>query len=534
MATESTIFIPHGRSPNSNVAAVEYVENDEDADFNINHISDNEYEDDATANHGKFHVGSAGIASSVANLSNTILGAGILAMPYALKNDGVFLGFLVILVSGFTAGAGLFLQYRCSRYLDRGTASFFAIAQKTYPSLAAVFDTAIAIKCFGVGVSYLIIIGDLMPQVIVDFFFADGTLVDTIFVSRRFWISFFMVVLVPLCFLRRLDSLKYTSVVALLAIGYLVVLVIGHWLVGDTVPYRGTISVGPYSLSGVLSTLPIVVFGFTCHQNMFSIVNELKDDRPENALLIVFSSIGSAIVLYTLVGFTGYLSFGDNVGGNIISMYASSFSSAVGRAAIVVLVLFSYPLQCHPCRASLDHIYTHFILPSSGGGGGGDVSRLGLHKMSIPKRRFVVLTSVVIVLSYIVAITVSSLETVLAFVGATGSTSISFILPGIFGYKLLGSPYHLPIPDVKDDDETLESGDVVGSRQAVRLVTPEEQRGDDDDDDYESNVGREMVRDLDGEGAVIKYASLALAGWGIFIMVVCLGTNIWLLRQPKD
>ncbi|KAK9370940.1 transmembrane amino acid transporter protein-domain-containing protein [Lipomyces kononenkoae] len=527
MATDSAILLQHGHAPNSNnVAAVEYIENDDDADFNLNHISDDEYEDDATANHGKLHVGSAGIASSVANLSNTILGAGILAMPYALKNNGVFLGFLVILVSGFTAGAGLFLQYRCSRYLDRGTASFFAIAQKTYPSLAAVFDSAIAIKCFGVGVSYLIIIGDLMPQVIADFFLADNRiLAETIFVSRSFWISFFMVVLIPLCFLRRLDSLKYTSVIALVAIGYLTILVIGHWMVGDTVSYRGPIFIGPSSLSGVLSTLPIVVFGFTCHQNMFSIVNELRDDRPANVLSIVFSSIGSAVILYTLVGFTGYLSFGDNVGGNIISMYASSFSSAVGRAAIVVLVLFSYPLQCHPCRASLDHIYTHFILPSSAG----SPSRVGIQKMSIPKRRFMVLTSLIIVLSYIVAISVSSLETVLAFVGATGSTSISFILPGIFGYKLLGSPYHLPIPDVKDDDETTLAAGELGSRQAVRLVTPEEE----DDDDDESDVHRVMVRDIDGEGIVIKYASLALAGWGILIMVVCLGTNIWLLGRSR-
>ncbi|KAK9488138.1 transmembrane amino acid transporter protein-domain-containing protein [Lipomyces starkeyi] len=521
MATDSTIMLPHGRSPNSNIAVVEYIENDEDEDFNINHISDDEFEDEATANHGKLHVGTAGMMSSLANLSNTILGAGILAMPYALKNDGVFLGFIVILVSGFTAGAGLFLQYRCSRYLDRGTASFFAIAQKTYPSLAALFDAAIAIKCFGVGVSYLIIIGDLMPQVIADFFFADGDVGDTIFVSRRFWISCFMVALIPLCFLRRLDSLKYTSVVALVAIGYLTVLVIGHWLVGDTVPYRGTISIGPSSLSGVLSTLPIVIFGFTCHQNMFSIVNELRDNRPTNVLFIIFSSIGSAIILYTLVGFTGYLSYGDNVGGNIIGMYASSFSSAVGRAAIVILVLFSYPLQCHPCRASLDHIYTHFILQST-------VSqvRSGIQKTSIPKQRFVVLTSVIIAFSYIVAITVSSLETVLAFVGATGSTSISFILPGIFGYKLLGSPYHLPIPDVKDDDETLDSGE-TGLRQAVRLVTPEF-------DEWDGDGDREMVRDVDGEGYIIKYASLALAGWGIFIMVVCLGTNIWLLRHASD
>ena len=41
--------------------------------------------------------------------------------------------------------------------------------------------------------------------------------------------------------------------------------------------------------------------------------------------------------------------------------------------------------------------------------------------------------------SYLVAMSVHSLDKVLAIVGATGSTSISFILPGIFGYRLIGS-----------------------------------------------------------------------------------------------
>lgn len=111
-------------------------------------------------------------------------------MPYALMSDGVLLGLLVILLSGFTSGAGLYLQYRCSRYVERGSASFFSISQITYPSLSILFDSAIAVKCFGVGVSYLIIIGDLMPQVMRDFFpFLSES---SILLHRNLWVSFFM------------------------------------------------------------------------------------------------------------------------------------------------------------------------------------------------------------------------------------------------------------------------------------------------------------------------------------------------------
>ena len=108
---------------------------------------------------------------------------------------GMLLGIIIILWSGITAGFGLYLQARCAQYLERGSASFFALSQITYPNLAVIFDAAIAIKCFGVGVSYLIIIGDLMPGVVVGF---RKEAAETPFlVDRHFWITAFML-LVPI------------------------------------------------------------------------------------------------------------------------------------------------------------------------------------------------------------------------------------------------------------------------------------------------------------------------------------------------
>lgn len=76
-------------------------------------------------------------------------------------------------------------------------------------------------------------------------------------------------VVIPFSFLRRLDSLKYTSVVALISIGYLVVLVIAHLARNDTASERGPIR--PLTWQGpaaFLSSLPVIVFAFTCHQNV--------------------------------------------------------------------------------------------------------------------------------------------------------------------------------------------------------------------------------------------------------------------------
>ena len=229
------------------------------------------------------------LVDSAADLSLLIvIGAGVLAMPHAISRMGITLGVSIVVWSGLVAGFGLYLQARCAEYLERGSASFFALAQITYPNAAVFFDAAIAVKCFGVGVSYLIIIGDLMPGV-VEGFHGDSLGVHFL-MDRHFWITAFMyasvtlsgnepllnvfltrLVVIPLSFLRRLDSLKYTSIIALTSIGYLVILVLAHFLMGDTMEGRGPIRVfKPEGLVSALSVFPVIVFAYTCHQNVRS------------------------------------------------------------------------------------------------------------------------------------------------------------------------------------------------------------------------------------------------------------------------
>jgi len=461
-------------------------------------------------------VGQASWLSSVINLVNTIVGAGVLAMPLAMSHMGITLGVVVIMWSGITAGFGLYLQTRCARYLERGSASFFALSQITYPNAAVLFDAAIAIKCFGVGVSYLIIIGDLMPGVIKGF----GNYFDHVpfLVDRHFWVTGFMLIVIPLSFLRRLDSLKYTSVIALMSIGYLVILVLAHFIKGDTISDRGEINVirwaGPVP---ALSSLPVIVFAYTCHQNMFSILNEINNNSQFRTTGVVLASIGSSCSIYILVAITGYLSFGNHVAGNIVAMYTPSTASTIGKAAIVVLVMFSYPLQVHPCRASVNAVLRWRPIGRSDFANGSP-SRAGSMPLlssngSVAKGdtlsdiRFAAITGVIIVLSYIVAMTVSSLEAVLAYVGSTGSTSISFILPGLFYYKISSpdSPHHQKL--MKEDDERDESDGEVGDEL----------------------LGGRRLNNGTWRKGLLRKLSLGLAIYGLVVMISCLITNTFFI-----
>ncbi|ESZ99213.1 amino acid transporter [Sclerotinia borealis F-4128] len=465
--------------------------------------------------------GQASWFSSNVNLLNTIVGAGTLAMPLAMSHMGILLGTFVIVWSGLMAAFGLYLQSRCARYLDRGTASFFALSQITYPNAAVIFDAAIAIKCFGVGVSYLIIIGDLMPGVATGF--NQGAESIPLLMDRKFWVTVFMFVVIPLSYLRRLDSLKYTSIVALVSIGYLVILVVYHFFKGDTMADRGPIR--GVEWGGIVPTLqsfPVIVFAYTCHQNMFSILNEIKDNSPKRTTGVVVASIGSAASIYVLVAITGYLSFGNAVKGNIVGMYIPSTASTIAKAAIVILVMFSYPLQVHPCRASVDAVLkwrpNSWQRRHSPNGSparsapllSGGYVRPATRNETISETRFAIITTVIITLSYFTAITVSSLDKVLAYVGSTGSTSISFILPGLFYYKISSpdSIHHQRL--TKEDDET---------------------DSDEEQEEGQGLLGQSIKKTVPWRKTILRKLSLALAIYGICVLVICLTTNLFFTAQ---
>lgn len=75
---------------------------------------------------------------------------------------------------------------------------------------------------------------------------------------------------------------------------------------------------------------------------------------------------------------------------------------AGGRVAIVILVIFSYPLQAHPCRASLDKVLA-WRSPEA----------RGLKVPPPPSAfKYFAMTTVILVGSYLVAISISQLDTV--------------------------------------------------------------------------------------------------------------------------
>lgn len=139
--------------------------------------------------------------------------------------------------------------------------------------------------------------------------------------------------------------------------------------------------------------------------------------------------------------------------------------------------------------------------------------------------RFSLITTTILILSYIVAITVSSLESVLAYVGSTGSTSISFILPGIFYYKISAPDSDTHQRLMKEDDEAID--DFLSD-------------DDEDDIDQENAQGPRSRRLTDSarrcggrswRKALLRKLSLGLVVYGFLVMIVCLVINTFFIAS---
>jgi amino acid permease len=91
----------------------------------------------------------------------------MLAMAHGFAQGGLIVGFITVIICGSMAYLGLYLLSLCAAHpsISKRAASFSSISKLTYPQASTFFDLAIAIKCFGVSISYLLIFGKLMPQV---------------------------------------------------------------------------------------------------------------------------------------------------------------------------------------------------------------------------------------------------------------------------------------------------------------------------------------------------------------------------------
>ncbi|KAM4093678.1 hypothetical protein ACB094_06G136700 [Castanea mollissima] len=318
----------------------------------------------------------ASISGAVFNISTTMIGAGIMSIPAAIKVLGIVPGFLLILVVAFFTEVTVeFLL----RYTKSGKSTTYAgIVGESFGAIGSVaVQICVIITLFGALIIYLIII----------------------------------------------DSLRYTSAISvLLAVLFVVICsamaIQALWEGKSTQKLRLLPDFSKVSVFDLFTTVPIFVTGFGFHVNVHPIRVELG--KPTEMSLAVWISLAITVAIYSAIGFFGYLLFGDSITSDMLVNFDQNSDTTIGKLLDVIVrltyaihLLLVFPLLNFTLRANIDEL----LFPKK-------------PILASDTLRFVSLTCVLLAITYIAAIAIPDIWYFFQFMGSTTVVCLSFIFPG--------------------------------------------------------------------------------------------------------
>lgn len=357
------------------------------------------------------------MAGSIINLVNTVIGSGVLGLPFAFKLSGLLLGnffiFLVVILS--IQSVKMIIVVEQAHRKPGVVSSYSSLARLSLGEWGVhLSDVMMVVNCFGAMTSYLIIIASFVNPIFSQTF--NINLDD----YRSYVILISLLVLIPLSSLKNMESLKYTSVLAMVSICYLWGLVMyrgGESLSKDSFndcQQFGCSRLGNFD-TGFLRTIPIICFAFTCHMNVLPIFNELKDGSPAKFQMISASAQGFCALVYAAVASFGYMTFYECTKSNILNTFPDDdIAVTIARAGMTMTVTFSFPVLAYPAVQTIETAL----------------------KVSFSYPKHVGILIVLVALAVIVAITVEDVSLIFGISGSVAGTMLSFILPGLFFIKL--------------------------------------------------------------------------------------------------
>mmetsp|Transcript_13183 Transcript_13183/g.28605 ORF Transcript_13183/g.28605 Transcript_13183/m.28605 type:complete len:606 (+) Transcript_13183:60-1877(+) len=370
------------------------------------------------------------------NLVNSIVGAGIVGIPYAFMNAGIVGGFVLLGLVAFLTDRSLRVIVNLATFhpalKNRNVLTFEALASYPFGRTGKIFILAnMFIMAYGAMVAYLIIIKDTVPTVL--------GVSDDGFKREIVLIVFSLVIMVPLSMQRDMASLSVWSFISVLADVILVGFVAGFAPIKDTVSDAGgfgsvfasnwvnpTLFVG----LGVLST------AMACQHSAFIVSGSLRNRTSNRWKFVTVSSITVAAILCAIMGLCGFLGFLGDTQGNILNNFPDGSVAANGaRCLLAITMFFTYPMESFVAR----HVFVMLVhqgdmdaAHNEGGRDGGGVLCLN---------RRLLWTLAIYILALIPALFLNDLGPVLSITGSLGGSCISYIAPGMVYFGVNGDAF---------------------------------------------------------------------------------------------
>eukprot|EP00262_Sarcandra_glabra_P021259 TRINITY_DN8885_c0_g1_i2.p1 TRINITY_DN8885_c0_g1~~TRINITY_DN8885_c0_g1_i2.p1 ORF type:complete len:460 (+),score=59.15 TRINITY_DN8885_c0_g1_i2:478-1857(+) len=368
----------------------------------------------------------ASFSGAVFNLSTTIVGAGIMALPATMKVLGLGPGIAMIVFVAFLTEASIEMLLRFSR--AGKSVSYGGVMGDAFGRIGRiVLQICVVINNVGVLIVYMIIIGDVLSGTTSSGLHHSGVLEG--WFGEHWWNGRALVLLVttlvvfaPLACFKRVDSLRFTSALSVVLAVVFVVITAGITIVklingSIGMPRWLPIITDLSSVWTLFTAVPVLVTAYICHYNVHTIDNELEDSSQIQP--IVRTSLALCSTVYITTSLFAFLLFGEGTLGDVLSNfdtdlgipYSSLLSDAV-RVSYTVHLMLVFPIIFFALRLNVDGL----LFPSA-------------RPLVLDNRRFSLITVVLICIVYLGANFIPSIWDVFQFTGATAAVCIGFIFP---------------------------------------------------------------------------------------------------------
>mmetsp|Transcript_46334 Transcript_46334/g.69917 ORF Transcript_46334/g.69917 Transcript_46334/m.69917 type:complete len:506 (-) Transcript_46334:196-1713(-) len=359
------------------------------------------------------HTGTkrTGVFGTTANLVNNIVGAGIIGMPYAVRQSGLVAGIVLVIVVGLLMDKSLNILVQ--------TAAFNPILKhkglNTYEDCMyypfglwgrAFIQLSMFVVAYGAMVGYFITIKDTVPPIIG---FAEGFQPELVLIV----ISAFLIL--PLSMQRDIASLSVTSLLSVTLDIVLVFFVVLYSPVIKNVSEQGGIAqiikndaISPNIFIG----LGVLSDAMCCQHSSFLLFESLENHKRIRWATVSAISISTSAFLFLILGVSGFLGFGDETQGDVLNNFPEgSMEANVARGLLAITMIFTYPMELFVGRHVLVDLFHNGNIDCPVGR---QRMTLGLYFSTL-----------------IPALFFDDLGHVLSITGAVGGSCLAYIGPGL-------------------------------------------------------------------------------------------------------
>ncbi|XP_013889051.1 sodium-coupled neutral amino acid transporter 4 isoform X1 [Austrofundulus limnaeus] len=427
--------------------------------------------------------GHASFGMSVFNLSNAIMGSGILGLSFAMANTGIVLFTILLIAVAILSLYSVHLLLLTSK--EGGSLIYETLGERAFgwPGKMAAF-ISIIMQNIGAMSSYLFIVKYELPEVIRTFMHLEENSGEW-YLNGNYLVVFVSVgVILPLSLLKNLGYLGYTSGFSLSCMVFFLAAVIykksqlpcplpffyGHSanlsmnssdmsglytlpsnttqmdfsradvsstvLSGHNVHQTAGVHYQPHPSdeemctpkyfvfnSQTAYTIPILAFAFVCHPEVLPIYSELKDRSRRKMQNVSNLSILAMLIMYMLSALFGYLTFYDNVEAELLHTFTKVYKFdtllLLVRLAVLTAVTLTVPIVLFPIRSS--------------------ITTLLFSGRDFSWARHMLIAAAILAFNNMLVIFVPTIRDIFGFIGGTAATNLIFILPAAFYIRLVKS-----------------------------------------------------------------------------------------------